>query len=100
MVTAVNTYASPVLMYSFGIIDWTATELDDINRLVRVTFTKHKAHHPRGADYYQQLHDLRDFFQAKSQTSNIHRAVNDTDDRITPLNLKDQHVNFKEKIVE
>lgn len=119
MVTAINTYALPVLMYSFGVIKWTATELDGINRVIRVAFTKHRAHHPRSSIerfhlprnkggrgiidirniYYQQIDNLRDFFRMKAQTSHIHKAVNHTDDRITPLNLISNQNDTEDKVV-
>ncbi|XP_031333830.1 uncharacterized protein LOC116163840 [Photinus pyralis] len=39
---AVNTYAIPTLTYSFGIIKWTDTDLENINILTRAQLTKHR----------------------------------------------------------
>jgi hypothetical protein len=47
MIKAINTCAIPVLMYMFGTIEWSDTELEQLNRLMRVVLTKARAHHPR-----------------------------------------------------
>ena len=47
MVKAVNTLAIPVLTYSFGIIPWSNTELEEVKRMMRTSFTKFKYHHPK-----------------------------------------------------
>lgn len=105
--TAVNTYAIPVLVYSFGVIHWTPTELDQLNRDIRVLFTKHRAHHPRASIerfhlprqhggrgvidvknmYYRQVSNLRGYFIGKATTSKLHKAMTLADTSITPLNL-------------
>lgn len=120
MVTAINSYALPVLMYSFGVIRWTQTELDDLNRRVRVLFTKHRAHHPRSSVerfhlprkkggrgitdmknlYYDQIENLRNFFIHKSETSRIHRAISEIDNKITPLHLKNDSLETKERTTD
>lgn len=111
MVTAVNTYALPVLMYSFGVINWTITDLVNINRQIRVMFTKHRAHHPRSSVErfhlprkmggrgvidminicMEQIQNLREFFTDRARTSNIHKIIGEIDDKITPLNLKNRN---------
>lgn len=45
---AINTYAVPILSYSFGIINWTHTELTDLQRTTRTILTRHR-HHPKSA---------------------------------------------------
>jgi hypothetical protein len=40
LIKAVNTYAVPLLTYSFGIIKWSKTNLQNINIQTRVLFTK------------------------------------------------------------
>lgn len=48
-VKAINTFAVPLLTYSFGVVKWTKTDLEALERAVRVAFTKHRTHHPRSA---------------------------------------------------
>lgn len=79
---AVNTYAAPVVTYSFGIVRWTRTELEDLCRKLRVLYTKHRDQHPRRSierfhlprthrgqgvidfinAHHKQIHHLRIFF--------------------------------------
>jgi hypothetical protein len=40
LIKAVNTYAVPLLTYSFGVIKWSKTNLQNINIQTRVLFTK------------------------------------------------------------
>jgi hypothetical protein len=47
MIKAINISAIPVLMYTFGTIEWSDTELEQLNRLTRVALTKARAYHPR-----------------------------------------------------
>lgn len=102
---AINTYAIPILTYSFGIIKWSDTELEELNRLNRTQLTKHRKHHPkaclqrmtisrkdggRGLTDIKTLHDnqifnLEKFFANK--TSNLHKAIIAADLNHTPLNL-------------
>ena len=49
LVKAINTLAISVLTYSFGIIHWSDTELEDLKRKMRTTLTKFKYHHPKAA---------------------------------------------------
>lgn len=46
---AINSYAIPTLEYSFGIIKWTTTELENINRLIRTRMNKFRMHHLRAS---------------------------------------------------
>lgn len=46
---AINTYAIPVLTYSFGIINWTKTDVEAFERKVRVLMTKARKHHPKSS---------------------------------------------------
>nr|CAI5864716.1 unnamed protein product [Callosobruchus analis] len=102
---AINTFAIPVLTYSFGIIKWSHTDLENINILIRTEFTKHRMSHPnackerltidrkqggRGIIDIQSLHSrqiksLRQFFQSKQ--TNLHRAIVKADKNYTPLSL-------------
>ncbi|KAJ0182259.1 hypothetical protein K1T71_001628 [Dendrolimus kikuchii] len=48
-VRAFNSWVMPVLAYSFGILRWTQTELDALDRRVRCLLTKYRMHHPRSS---------------------------------------------------
>lgn len=102
--TAINTFAIPVLTYSFGIIHWSHTETEKLNRMTRTTLTKHRKLHPnscterlylsrkeggRGlsditAINEKQINSLRNFFHSKQHP--IHHAIVNIDN-YTPLNL-------------
>jgi hypothetical protein len=47
MIKAINTCAIPVLTYTFGTIQWSDMELEQLNRLTRVALMKARAHHPK-----------------------------------------------------
>jgi hypothetical protein len=49
MIKAINTCALPVLTYTFGAIQWSDMEMEQLNRLTRVALVKAGAHHPRSA---------------------------------------------------
>jgi hypothetical protein len=49
LIKAVNTYAVPLLTYSFGVIKWSKTNLQNINIQTTVLFTKFCKHHPKSA---------------------------------------------------
>lgn len=105
MMKAVNTYAISILSYSFGVISWTVTDLEDLNRRLRVMMTKFKMHHPRsstervtlprdlgGRGYidiknacYTQINLIRTYFYSRQQ-SPIHAAIIRADTG-TPLKL-------------
>jgi len=109
IVKAINTYAIPLLTYSFGVIKWSNTETEELNRLNRTMLTKYRMHHPksciqrmtlpraqggRGLIDITQLHktqinNLRQYFHNK-QDSSLHKAINTSDTNITPLNLSQQ----------
>lgn len=44
---AMNTLATPVMQYSFGIIDWKLTEIQKMDRKTRKLLTMHGFHHPK-----------------------------------------------------
>jgi hypothetical protein len=48
-IKAINTWAIPLLTYSFGILKWTETELEDLNRKTRTICTEFRIHHPKSA---------------------------------------------------
>jgi len=46
---AINTYATPVLTFSFGIVKWTPTDLENLQTKMRTLLTTYRFHHPRAA---------------------------------------------------
>lgn len=122
-IKAINTFAISVLQYSFGVIPWTHTEIEELEREIRVKATKYRMHHPRSskirfhlprkdggrgiADLQQRIkteeNKLRKYFSDKASTSSLHRSIIAIDHRITPLNLQNReeihHItNQQEKI--
>lgn len=108
MFIAINTYAIPVISYSFGIIRWSPTDLASLNRLVRTLLTQHgklnsnsaiervtlsRKEGGRGLIDLEALHEsqvfrLRQYFHGKEHA--LHRAVVKADNNFTPLNLADR----------
>lgn len=102
---AVNAYAIPIITYSFGIIRWTRTDLEAINRLNRSEMTKYRKHHPKSCVervtikrsdggrgildvtllYQRQIKDLREYFHSKDTP--LHKTIVKADLNYTPLNL-------------
>ncbi|XP_045503596.1 uncharacterized protein LOC123700429 [Colias croceus] len=107
-IKAINTFAIPILTYSFGIIRWNQTELATLQRIINTTMTKHRKHHPRSCIqrltlpkceggrglidiknlYNKQLILLRTFFHKRSNQSPLHNAICQADS-FTPLTLAD-----------
>lgn len=108
---ALNTYACSALSYSFGIINWSKTDVENLQRKVRTLLTKSRKHHPRssierttlprhlggrglldiGYQLDKQITNLRSYFQNQAESSLLHRAVIEADDS-TPLLLRQQEV--------
>ncbi|KAL0810623.1 hypothetical protein ABMA28_010737 [Loxostege sticticalis] len=117
LVKAINSYAIPILTYSFGIINWTQTDLINIQRTINTTMTKNRKHHPRACIQRQtlpryeggrglidvsnlhnkQITSLRNYFHQKALESFIHHAIVQTDKKLTPLNLTDKNTQNNEK---
>lgn len=107
LIKAINSYGIPILTYSFGIINWYKTNIHSIERLTRTTLTKYNYHHPKSAIerlvikrqdggrglinihtlWLKQIQKLHTFFQSKTSTSEMHKAVVSIDHNYTPLNL-------------
>ena len=49
LTTAINTWAIPILTYTFGILKYSDTDLHDMDRLTRRLLTKFRYHHPRSS---------------------------------------------------
>ena len=47
IIKAINSWAVPVVRYTAGIIDWTQTELEDLDRKTRKLMSAHHALHPQ-----------------------------------------------------
>lgn len=47
IIKAINTYAVPVIMYTFGVIKWTKTDIEYQER--EVLLTNSRCHHPKAA---------------------------------------------------
>lgn len=110
IIKAINTFAIPALTYSFGVIKWSKTEITGIERSIRTSLTKYNLHHPKAAiermslprymggrgliDIQQlldkQIHSLQIFFHNKSHSSPLHKSILNTDNHLTPLNLKNE----------
>lgn len=106
---AINTYATSVMTYGFGILKWTKTDLEQLNIKTRTLATKHRDHHPKSAIErfhlprteggrgipnlvkcnLNQIKNLRNYFHAKAKNSKLHNAIVKTDRNITSLNLSD-----------
>jgi Reverse transcriptase (RNA-dependent DNA polymerase) len=117
-IAAINTYAVPVLAYSFGIIKWTQTDIHALEILTRTTLTKHRMHHPKSAIervtlprekggrgltdlnnlYHKQMEILRKYFRTKSTVSQLHRAIVLADKSLTPLNLYGDNINIEQRL--
>lgn len=107
MVKAINTYAIPLLAYSFGVIDWTDTDIRGIQRKTSRILTNARLHHPKSAVerltlprseggrgitdirslLLEQKKLLREYFIQREPTSMMHRAIVYADKNYSPLNL-------------
>ena len=109
-IRAINTYAIPVLTYSFGLIKWSLTDLEELERIIRVSLTEHRMRHPKAAVervslptelggmgilhlknlYTSQIASLRHYFHSKSQISTLFNVICKADTNATPLQLSNQ----------
>lgn len=106
---AFNGWVMPLLTYSFGILRWTQTELDALDRKVRQLLTYHRMLHPRssvmrlyiprkwggrGFLNAKNLHNrevcrLRDYF--RDNEGGMHRDMLVVDKGLTPLSLANEN---------
>jgi len=49
MIKAINTYVTPVLTFSFRMVKWTPTDLQNLQTKMRTLHTRYRFHHPRAA---------------------------------------------------
>ena len=45
MIKSINTYATPVLTFSFGIVKWTPTDLEKLQTKMRLLLVGYRFHH-------------------------------------------------------
>ncbi|XP_044760829.1 uncharacterized protein LOC123318276 [Coccinella septempunctata] len=106
---AINTYVIPALSYSFGVIKWSQTDLEDLNRRVRTALTRARMHHPksscervnlprgsgcRGIVDIENLHNgqvenMRRYFYSRRDRL-LHHTIIQADNKLTPLDLKNE----------
>ena len=48
-IKAINTYATPVLTFSFGIVKWTPTDLENLQTKMRTLLMRYRFHNPHAA---------------------------------------------------
>ncbi|KAJ0173873.1 hypothetical protein K1T71_011022 [Dendrolimus kikuchii] len=109
---AINTYAIPVLTYSFGIIKWSKTDLQKFEIKIRTLLTQFRFHHPKSSKerltikrkeggrglidisflHKKQVSKLKSFFMKKKMSSSLHAAICEVDKEYSPLNLSDNYV--------
>ncbi|KAL0851472.1 hypothetical protein ABMA28_007269 [Loxostege sticticalis] len=98
---ALNTYAIPVLTYSFAVIKWTNTDITNLQIKTRTTLTKNKYLHPKSAIERMTIKrekggrgliDLKTLWQG--QISSMRNFFYKIDNNLTPLNLKQTDTTF------
>jgi hypothetical protein len=98
-----------LLTYSFGVIKWSKTNLQNINIQTRVLFTKFCKHHPKSAIErfnlprenggrgfsnleileHNQIASLKNYFLSRARDNTFFNALVSADKGYTPLNLSD-----------
>jgi hypothetical protein len=103
-IQAINTYATPVLTFSFGRVKWMPADLENRQVKTRTLLTRYRFHHLRAAkerlilprqmggrcliDITRlQVKLLQTCFSSKQDTSPLYAAVVKADDSDTPLDL-------------
>jgi len=49
IIKAINAYTTPVLTFSFGIVKWMPTDLENLQTKTRMLLTRYRYHHTRAA---------------------------------------------------
>jgi hypothetical protein len=98
-----------LLTYSFGVLKWSKTNLQNINIQTRVLFTKFCKHHPKSAIerfnlprenggrgfsnleilQQNQIASLKNYFLNRARDNTFFNALVSADKGYTPLNLSD-----------
>ncbi|KAJ3660258.1 hypothetical protein Zmor_004714 [Zophobas morio] len=107
LMKAVNTFCVPLLTYSFGVIKWSKTDLENLNIATRKIFTQYRRHHPKSSIerfslprqnggrgfqnlenlYQRQISDLKKYFLKRAERNEMFRTITRADLNHTPLNL-------------
>lgn len=105
MVHAINSYAIPALTYSFGVVKWSETDLENLDILTRTLLTKFRMLHPNSS--IERLYLPRDEggrgllnikvlcmkleinieTRLKRSNDNTMKKIIEVDKKYTPLNL-------------
>lgn len=104
-ITAMNLWVAPVLASTFGVLKWSHTDLESIDRKVRTSMTKYRIHHPHAsmirlylpresggralfnavAAHESHMRGLQDFFEITRY--HLLTAIKVADKNFSPLNL-------------
>jgi hypothetical protein len=107
-----------LLTYSFGVIKWSKTNLQNINIQTRVLFTKFCKHHPKSAIerfnlprenggrgfsnleilQHNQIASLKNYFLNRARDNTFFNALVSADKGYTPLNLSDNIISEQQEI--
>lgn len=114
--SAINTYVIPVITFTLGVIKWYKTDLDNLERLIRVQMSRYRYHHPKSAVerihvprklggrgiinisgmHQRTISKMRAYFYEKLNSSCLLKAVLSADDEYTPLNLANRYWSFRQ----
>lgn len=112
-IDALNSWATPVLTYTFGILKWSDTDLNEIDRLTRRLMTKFRCLHTNSSvkRLYLSRRDggrglLNIYRLCRTQEKNLRQRLLDSEDSLmrltitedkgyTPLNLQHQQMIFE-----
>jgi len=120
LMKAINTMTTPVLVYSFGVIPWSDTELNELQIKTRTTLSRFKYHHPKATiertmlprkegsrgllDMLElrdkQMVNMRKYFQKKRNNSQLLKEMMKADKKLAPLNLDKDDSNLEHVIKE
>ncbi|XP_055637371.1 uncharacterized protein LOC129776028 [Toxorhynchites rutilus septentrionalis] len=106
-VRAINTFAVPLLTFSFGVVKWSKTDLEDLERRMRKAFKEAEMHNPQSvlervslprkegglgivdisALCIAQVRQLREYFAERANQNALYRAVCAADRGYSALHL-------------
>lgn len=104
-ITAINLWVAPIVWHTFGVLRWTHTDLDNLDRKVRTALTKHRMHHPHAScirlylprnrggrglislvtAHEERLKQLRQYFEQVGGP--LHNTIKRIDKNLSALNL-------------
>jgi len=104
-ITAINMWVAPIVINTFGVLKWSKTDLENLDRKIRTSMTKYRMHHPHASSlrlylprdkggrglvnltssYEDRIGKLQEFFERTDYP--LHRAVRTADKNLSPLNL-------------